>query len=126
MEEMMFTKDDIAIDETYSPSNGHDKDIYIFPRLKGGNAYWNFFRSFSCHAEKDEEGVWHVTMSHSKNCAWRDQIVGVWWDQRSRVWFETTDRISISTILKFINDSEKSERFYRHLVKECFSESFKI
>lgn len=97
----MFTKDDIYVHEVYSPPAG-EKEIFIFPRLFGGEDIWSFLKTFRCRAEKRKD-IWYVKTPGYIN------------------WFQTSDRMSVYTVLRFINDSANSGVLYRDLIHHCFN-----
>lgn len=96
----MFTKEDLYIHEVYNPPAG-EKEIFIFPRIFGGKDYWSTFRTFKCRASKIRDG-------------WEVKTPGY------LPWFSTSDKMSVYTVLRFINNPIKSAVLYRDLIHHCF------
>lgn len=96
----MFTKEDLYIHEVYNPPAG-EKEIFILPHIFGGKDYYSIFRVFRCRASKTRDG-WEVKTPGYLN------------------WFSISDRMSVYTVLRFINNPIKSSKLYRDLIHHCF------
>ncbi len=107
---MLLTKDDIFIQETYSPPAG-EKDISLFPRIFGGdtNVLYNYFRGFGFKAEKRERnGVvkWEIS------CKMADC-----WGQE----FYLRAPLTTAKVLEAFNKPGRiSEQMYRSMIKIMF------
>ena len=62
----MLTKDEIFVRETYTPPQG-EKDIYLFPRIFGGDTHdkYDFYTKFNLKADRTTKRgrlFWEITV----------------------------------------------------------------
>lgn len=97
----MFTKEDLYVHEVYNSPVG-EKEIFVFPYISSKTDYWSIFRAFKCGASKTKNG-------------WEVKTPGY------LPWFSTSDRMSVYTVLRFINNPVKSATLYKDLIHHCFN-----